>query len=191
MSEKPELKHAGADWREIYHALETAIKVRHYSSKTLKAYRNWTRQFQNFTKSKDQRMISVDDVKAFLSFLAVRREISASSQNQAFNALLFLFRHVLGKDFGKVEGIVRAKRKPYIPVVLSREEIDRIIGFLQYPYDLIARLLYGCGLRLSEPEAHTCPPSGPDSGIYVSLRQAGRGHPVLRIYRDLYFLRSR
>jgi len=150
MSEKPELKHAGADWREIYHALETAIKVRHYSSKTLKAYRNWTRQFQNFTKSKDQRMISVDDVKAFLSFLAVRREISASSQNQAFNALLFLFRHVLGKDFGKVEGVVRAKRKPYIPVVLSREEIDRIIGFLQYPYDLIARLLYGCGLRLSD-----------------------------------------
>ena len=150
MSEKPELKHAGADWREIYHALETAIKVRHYSSKTLKAYRNWTRQFQNFTKSKDQRMISVDDVKAFLSFLAVRREISASSQNQAFNALLFLFRHVLGKDFGKVEGVVRAKRKPYIPVVLSREEIDRIIGFLQYPYDLIAKLLYGCGLRLSE-----------------------------------------
>lgn len=150
INENPELKHIGADWREIYHALETAIKVRHYSPRTLKAYRSWTRQFQTFTKSKDPRLISVHDVKAFLSFLAVKREVSASSQNQAFNALLFLFRHVLGKDFGKVEGVVRAKRKPYIPVVLSREEIDTIIGFLQYPHNLIAKLLYGCGLRLSE-----------------------------------------
>ena len=55
-----------------------------------------------------------------------------------------------GKDFGKVEGIVRAKRKPYIPVVLSREEIDKLIGFMKTPYDLIAKLLYGWSLRLSE-----------------------------------------
>lgn len=150
ISEGSELKLIGADWRQIYDELETAVKVRHYSPRTLKAYRSWTRQFQTFLKSKDQRLISVDDVKAFLSFLAVKREVSASSQNQAFNALLFLFRHVLGKEFGKVEGVVRAKRKAYIPVVLSREEIDTIVGFLQYPYDLIAKLLYGCGLRLSE-----------------------------------------
>ncbi|MBF0200409.1 MAG: tyrosine-type recombinase/integrase [Desulfamplus sp.] len=75
---------------------------------------------------------------------------SASSQNQAFNALLFLFRHALEKEFKKVEGVVRAKQKPYIPVVLSREEVDHIIAQLDYPYDLIVKLLYGCGLRLFE-----------------------------------------
>ena len=148
--ERTQLKHARADWRDIYNALKTSIKERNYSPKTLKAYMRWTRQFQAFTKSKDPSLISVNDVKAFLSFLAVKRKFSASTQNQAFNALLFLFRHVLGKDFGKDEGVVRTKCKPYIPVVLSREEIDKIIGFLNYPYDLIAKLLYGCGFRLSE-----------------------------------------
>jgi len=148
--EKRRLKHTGADWRKIYDELETAVRVRHYSPKTLKAYRNWTRQFQAFTRSKDPVLVGVDDVKKFLSHLAIEREVSASSQNQAFNALLFLFRHVFGKDFGQVEGVVRAKRKPCIPVVLSREEIDRIISSMHHPYDLIAKLLYGCGLRLSE-----------------------------------------
>jgi integron integrase len=92
----------------------------------------------------------MEDVKAFLSFLAVEKKVAASTQNQAFNALLFLFRHVLEKEFGQVEGVVRAKRKPYIPVVLSRKEVDRVIGHLRPPYDLVAKLLYGCGLRLFE-----------------------------------------
>ena len=92
----------------------------------------------------------MSDVKEFLSFLAVDRKVSASSQNQAFNGLLFLFRHVLEKEFGKVEGVARAKRKPYIPVVLLREEVDRIVKNARYPYDLIIKLLYGCGLRLGE-----------------------------------------
>jgi integron integrase len=63
---------------------------------------------------------------------------------------LFIFRNILKKDFGKIDGVVRAKRKPYIPVVLSREEIDNIIKRLPYPYSLMTKLLYGCGLRLSE-----------------------------------------
>jgi len=76
--------------------------------------------------------------------------VSASTQNQAFNALLFFFRHVLHKEFGKVDGVVRAKGKRYIPVVLSREEIETILTYLAPPYDLIVKLLYGCGLRLFE-----------------------------------------
>jgi integrase len=64
--------------------------------------------------------------------------------------LLFLFKNVLQKEFGKVEGVVRAKRRHYIPVELSRPEVDRIIGLLESPYDLIVKLLYGCGLRLFE-----------------------------------------
>jgi integron integrase len=89
-------------------------------------------------------------VKGFLSFLAVERHVAASSQNQAFNAVLFVFRHVLEKEFGKVAGVVRAKRRRYIPAVLSREEVDRVLGHLEYPYAVVAKLLYGCGLRLFE-----------------------------------------
>lgn len=76
--------------------------------------------------------------------------MSATTQNQAFNSLLFFYCHVLKREFGKVDGVVRAKRKPYIPVVLSREEIEDILKFLDYPYDLVVKLLYGCGLRLFE-----------------------------------------
>lgn len=110
----------------------------------------WTRKFQTYTRSKDFRLLSVDDVKEFLTWLAVERNIAASSRNQAFNALLFMFRHVLDKEFGKVDGTVRAKRKPYIPVVLSRDEIDRVVSFLNHPYRSIIRLMYGSGLRISE-----------------------------------------
>ncbi|MBN2246337.1 MAG: integron integrase [Candidatus Aminicenantes bacterium] len=137
-------------WQHIYDGLDNEIKVRHYSPKTHKSYRIWVRKFQYYTKSKNPDSVAPSDVKDFLTFLAVDQKVSASSQNQAFNSLLFLFRHILKKDFGRIEGVVRAKRKPYIPVVLSREEIEQIIKSIRYPYDLIVKLLYGCGLRLSE-----------------------------------------
>jgi integron integrase len=95
-------------------------------------------------------LLSADDVKRFLSWLAVSRNVSASSQNQAFNALLFFYRNVLGKDFGEIREVVRAKRRPYIPVVLSRSEVAMIIDHLYKPNDLVVKTLYGCGLRLFE-----------------------------------------
>ncbi len=140
----------GASWVFVFEQLGNEIKLRHYSPKTLKAYRGWVRQFQAHTKSKDYRQLSQQDVIDFLTFLAVERQVSAASQNQAFNALLFLFKQVLKKEFGEIKGVVRAKRKPYIPVVLSREEIDLVFDHLYDPVDLVAKLLYGCGLRLSE-----------------------------------------
>ncbi|MBC2694386.1 MAG: tyrosine-type recombinase/integrase [Desulfobacteraceae bacterium] len=143
-------RQSGADWTEVFNELKNAIKMRHYSPKTLKTYSGWVRKLQTYIKSKDSRLVSVDDVKAFLTWLAVEQDVSASSQNQAFNALLFLFRNIFKKEFGKVDGIVRAKRKPYIPVVLSREEVDLVIGFMKYPHKLIISLMYGCGLRISE-----------------------------------------
>ncbi len=139
-----------ASWKPVYEKLSNEVKVRHYSPKTYKAYSTWVRQFQHFVKGRAPEILTVDDVKAFLTHLAVEKHISASSQNQAFNALLFFFRHVLGREFGKVDGVVRAKRKPYIPVVLARAEIDLIISKLRYPYDLVVKMLYGCGLRLAE-----------------------------------------
>ena len=81
----------GASWVDVYEGLESAIKVRHYSPKTWKAYRTWVRKLQNFTRSKDPALLSMTDVKAFLSHLAVEKNVSAATQNQAFNALLFLF----------------------------------------------------------------------------------------------------
>jgi len=91
-----------------------------------------------------------EDIKAFLTWLAVDRGVSASTQNQAFNALLFMFRHVFYKEFGKVDGVVRAKRRPYIPVVLSREEVRLVLDLMKDPHKMIISLMYGCGLRISE-----------------------------------------
>jgi hypothetical protein len=73
----------------------------------------------------------------------VEQGVSASSQNLAFNALLFFYRHVFGREPGKVDGIVRAKKRPYIPVVLSRDEVNRVMEALKYPYNLVGKLLYG------------------------------------------------
>ncbi len=148
--ENNDLKQTGASWVGVYEQLKAAVAVRHYSPKTLQAYRSWIRKLQAYVKSKDPLLLCMDDVKGFLSFLAVEKKVSASSQNQAFNGLLFFFRHVLERDFENVEGVVRAKKKPYIPVVLSREEVDEVLEYLSPPYDLAAKLLYGCGLRLFE-----------------------------------------
>lgn len=137
-------------WDQSIDVLKNEIKVRHYSPKTMKAYSLWAEKFRYFVKPKLPEDLTPDDVKSFLTFLAVKKKVSASSQNQAFNALLFFFRHVLNKEFGKIDGVVRAKRKPYIPVVLSRKEVDLFIGNLNSPYNLVVKLLYGCGLRLSE-----------------------------------------
>ena len=97
------LKAVGADWSSIYKKLESAIKVRHYSPKKLKAYKRWIHHLQNFVKSKDPGLLEMSDGKEFLSFLAVDRNVSASSQNQSFNGLLFLFRHVLEKEFTRID----------------------------------------------------------------------------------------
>jgi site-specific recombinase XerD len=95
----------------VYNTLNSEIKIRHYSPKTLKSYWSWTRHFQTFTKSKDYQTLAQQDVIDFLSHLAVVKQVSASSQNQAFNALLFLYKHVLKKEFGEIKGVARAKRE--------------------------------------------------------------------------------
>jgi integron integrase len=149
-TDKKNQTHFENEWQSVFTGIANEIKVRHYSPKTHKSYAAWVRKFQHFVKNRNPQSLTPDDVKAFLTHLAVEQKVSAASQNLAFNALLFFFRHVLGREFGRIDGVVRAKRKPCIPVVLSREEIHTIIGKLRYPYDLVVKLLYGCGLRLSE-----------------------------------------
>ena len=137
-------------WESVYWQLKNEIKVRHYSIKTFRTYSHWIRQFQHFMNNKAPESLTNDDVKQFLTFLAVKRNVAASTQNQALNSVLFMFRHIIKVEFGDLKGTVRAKREPYIPVVLSRPEIDSVVANLSYPYDLVVQLLYGCGLRLFE-----------------------------------------
>ena len=137
-------------WDRLIEKLAEEIKTRHYSRKTLKAYADWSRKFQLYLKDKPPDGLSAEDVKAYLTYLAVRCKVSASTQNQAFNALLFLFRHILKRDFGDHQDTPRAKKSSYIPVVLTRKEVDAVISRLAPPYDLVVKLLYGCGLRLFE-----------------------------------------
>jgi len=138
------------EWDELLTKLADEIKLRHYSRKTLKTYATWSRQFQKFLKNKPPQDLSVDDVKEYLTHLAVKCHVAASTQNQAFNSLLFLFRHALKREFGELRGVPRAKKSLYIPVVLSREEIDAILSHLSQPFNLVVNLLFGCGLRLFE-----------------------------------------
>ncbi len=137
-------------WNGAYNDLNGLMKIKHYSPKTLKTYTNWLKKFQGFIHNKDIHALTPSDVKEFLEYLAVKRNVAASTQNQAFNALLFFYKHIIKKEFGDQRENLRAKRKPYIPVVLSREEVNLIMENLSYPYDLVVKLLYGCGLRLFE-----------------------------------------
>ena len=138
------------EWDDVLVKLAGEIKVRHYSRNTLKTYALWTRQFQGFLKSKPPQDLSISDVKEYLTYLAVKCKVAASTQNQAFNSLLFLFRHALKREFGELRDVPRAKKSLYIPMVLSRPEIDAILKQLSYPYNLVVKVLFGCGLRLFE-----------------------------------------
>ena len=111
-------------WDKAIEKLAAEIKTLHYSRKTLRAYANWSRKFQNFLKNKPPEELSSSDVKAYLTYLAVNCKVSSSHQNQAFNGLLFLYRHVLKKDFGTHKDVPRAKKSTYSPVVCSRQEIE-------------------------------------------------------------------
>ncbi len=137
-------------WDAIIGLLADEIKARHYSRKTLQHYANWTRKFQSYLAHKEPATLGSQDVKEYLTYLAVQCRVSSSTQNQAFNALLFLYRHILKKDFGNQRDVPRAKKSTYVPAVLSRDEIQEVFARMGQPYQLIAKLQYGCGLRCFE-----------------------------------------
>ena len=138
------------EWDAALETMAAEIKVRHYSRKTLQTYAKWTRNFQYYLKNKPPAELGTEDVKDYLTFLAVKCKVAASTQNQAFNSLLFFYRNGLKREFGELRNVPRAKKSLYIPTVLSREEIDAIVGQLSYPFNLTVKLLFGCGLRLFE-----------------------------------------
>lgn len=106
--------------------------------------------------------------------------VASSTQNQAFNALLFLYRHILKKDFGEHKDIPRAKRSSFIPVVLSRQEIEAVLNHLEHPYNLVVKLLYGCGLRLFECVKVRAKDFNFDVGILTAHGKGGKDRTVER-----------
>ncbi len=172
------LRKSDSPWDGIISRLADEIKTRHYSRKTLKHYANWTRKFQNYVVHTDPAQLSSRDVKRYLTYLAVNCRVSSSTQNLAFNALLFLYRHILKKDFGGHKDVPRAKKSTYIPVVLSREEIEVIFSGLGRPYQLIAKLQYGCGLRRFEAVKVRVKDFNFDAGILTVKGKGGKSRTV-------------
>jgi integron integrase len=126
------------------------MRLRHYSIRTEEAYISWIRRYILFHGKRHPRDLGEPEVAKFLTSLATDRGVAASTQNQALNALLFLYKEVLHCELGFIGNTVRAKRPPKLPIVLSREEVQAILGQLKGKYSLMAQLLYGSGLRLLE-----------------------------------------
>jgi integron integrase len=133
--------------------VQRTIRVRHYSRDTEKTYLHWIERFVRFHAGdgtwRHPQDLGAADVEAFLTDLAVRHKVAASTQNQALNAIIFLYRHVLAQELGNIDA-VRAKRPRRMPVVLSRAEVVALFEQMHGPSRLMAQLMYGSGLRVSE-----------------------------------------
>jgi integron integrase len=130
--------------------LRARIRYLHYSLHTEKAYVHWVRRFILFHDRRHPDDMGAKEIQAFLNFLATREQVSASTQNQALNAILFLYRSVLERDPGEIGQFTRARKSRHLPVVLTPEEVSAILSHLQHPFLTIALLLYGAGLRKTE-----------------------------------------
>lgn len=126
------------------------IRLKHYSIRTETSYLAWIRRYILFHDKRHPKKMGKAEVEAFLTDLAVNRKVAASTQNQALNAVLFLYKDVLEIDLPWMDDVVRVKRPARIPEVLSRAEVARLLAQLDGTYGLIASLLYGSGLRLME-----------------------------------------
>lgn len=137
-------------WKRTFRLLQDAIRVQHYSIRTEQSYVDWAKRFGRFVEAKNPDHVTTEDVARFLTWLAVDRQVAASTQNQALNALSYLFARVFKRPLNSLEGVVRAKEPRRLPTVLSPDEVARILSGLRGVHWLVACLLYGSGLRLLE-----------------------------------------
>lgn len=135
---------------KLLEQVRLAARSRHYSPRTERSYVAWIRRYVIFHGKRHPSELGQRHVREFLTYLATERHVSASTQNQALSAILFLYKEVLETNIGWVSGVVRAKRPKRLPVVLSREEVRSVLRRLRGDKRLIASLLYGAGLRLQE-----------------------------------------
>ncbi len=130
--------------------LRASLRLRHYSLRTEQQYLQWVRRFILFHGKRHPKTMGATEVEAFLTHLAVEGEVAASTQNQALSALLFLYREVLQQDLPWMSQVVRAKRPARLPVVLTEREVLAILERMSDVHGLMARLLYGSGMRIME-----------------------------------------
>jgi len=126
------------------------LRVKHYSLRTEATYLGWIKRFILANGKRHPREMGAAEVEGFLSLLAVKGNVAASTQNQALSALLFLYRVVLGVDLPWMESVIRAKRSQHVPTVLSRDEVQRLLAQMDGRTWLLASLLYGTGMRLMQ-----------------------------------------
>jgi integron integrase len=130
--------------------LREQIRYRHYSLRTEEAYVHWVRAFVRFHGLRHPRELGREAIEGFLTWLAAERQVSPSTHKQALSALLFLYQHVLGQDLPWMSELGRPKRQVRLPVVLTHAEVSRLLAAIPEEYHLVARLLYGTGMRLLE-----------------------------------------
>ncbi|MEE9343725.1 MAG: integron integrase [Gammaproteobacteria bacterium] len=144
------LQQVRADHRDLLVRLVSEIRRRGYAYRTEQSYEMWACRYILFCKNLSPEQTGTQEVKAFLDYLAIRRQVSASTQNQALNALVFLYSKTLNRELAELDSFIRAKRPRNLPVVLSRQEVTALLDKLDGLYKLLASLLYGTGMRLLE-----------------------------------------
>src|SRR3989338_4276414 len=127
-----------------------ALRSRHYSRRTEETYCHWVKRFIFFHKVRHPAQMAETEINAFLTHIAVKEKVSASTQNQALSALLFLYRHVIGREVGDLGKVIRARKPTRLPVVMTRDEVKAVLSNLSEDKWLMASLMYGAGLRLME-----------------------------------------
>ena len=135
---------------KLLDVVRARIRAKHYSYRTEEQYVDWIRRFILYSGKRHPADMSASEVSRYLTHLAVERRVSASTQNQALAAILFLYRHVLETDLPWIENVVRARTPQHVPVVLSRREVHALVGHWTACFTSSRQLLYGSGLRLLE-----------------------------------------
>ncbi|HET6498424.1 MAG TPA: phage integrase N-terminal SAM-like domain-containing protein, partial [Coriobacteriia bacterium] len=135
---------------KLMDVMRDAMRSRHYSPRTEKAYCRWVERFIRFHGMRHPAEMAEGEINAFLTHLAVEEKVSSSTQNQALAALLFLYRHVFGYDIGDLGDVVRARRPRRVPVVMTPDEVKAVLDRLHDDKWLMASIMYGAGLRLME-----------------------------------------
>ncbi|HEX9867481.1 MAG TPA: integron integrase [Candidatus Tectomicrobia bacterium] len=136
--------------KKLLDQVRDAIRLKHYSLHTEQAYVTWIKRYIFFHDKRHPKDMGGAEIEAFLTHLAVHQKVAASTQNQALSALLFLYRDVLRQSLDRPIDAIRARKPKRLPTVLTKEEALRVIGHVSGPYELMAKLLYGTGLRLME-----------------------------------------
>jgi integron integrase len=138
------------DKPKLLDRLRQGLRARHYSRRTEQTYCSWVKRFIFFHNVRHPAEMAETEINAFLTHLAVKEKVSASTQNQALSALLFLYRHVIGHEVGDLGDVIRARKPKRLPVVMTREEVKAVLANLTGDKWLMASLMYGAGLRLME-----------------------------------------